>query len=66
MRCECSHHLVSLFTNLAAFERYSAECESRYPEDAALHSYLRATTANARSAIEEALARVVEQESLAY
>jgi len=64
VRCECPHHLVQLVYDLSAFERYSAECESRTPEDAALHAYLHLTTARARVLIEEALARVVVAEGL--
>lgn len=64
VRCECPHHLAQLVFSLAAFEQYSAECESRNAEDAALHRYLHLTTARARAMIEEALARVVELEGL--
>ncbi len=65
VRCECPHHLVHLVYALTAFEEYSAQCESRSPEDAALHAYLYRTTAKARWMMEEALARVVEAEGLA-
>jgi DNA-binding transcriptional MerR regulator len=64
VRCECPHHLVDLVNGLSAFERYSAECESRSPEDAALHAYLHLTTARARALMEEALARVATAEGL--
>ena len=64
IKCECPHHLSDLATNLAAFEGYSAECENRNPDDAALHAYLHSTTARARAMIEEALARVVEAEGI--
>lgn len=64
VRCECPHHLVHLVYGLAAFEEYSAQCESRSPEDAALHAYLYRTTARARWMMEEALARLVEAEGL--
>jgi DNA-binding transcriptional MerR regulator len=64
VRCECPHHLAQLVFSLGAFEQYSAECESRNAEDAALHRYLHLTTARARAMIEEALARVVEVEGL--
>lgn len=66
VRCACPHHLVELISKLVAFEQYSADCESRNLEDAALHSLLHATTANARAMIEEALAWVVEQEKINY
>jgi DNA-binding transcriptional MerR regulator len=62
VKCECPHHLADLISGLSAFEQYSAECENRSPDDAALHAYLHATTAKARSLMEEALARVLEAE----
>ena len=49
---------------LVAFESYSAECENRSSEDAALHAYLHATTAQARAMLEDALTRVVEAEGI--
>ncbi|CRI67402.1 putative Transcriptional regulator, MerR family [Thiocapsa sp. KS1] len=65
VRCECPHHLVDLVLSLNAFERYSAECEDRNAEDAALHAYLHASTARARTLMEAALARVVAAEGIA-
>ena len=62
--CECPMHLAQLITSLVRFEIYSAECESRNAEDAALHSYLHNTTSRARNMMERALARVVELENL--
>jgi DNA-binding transcriptional MerR regulator len=62
--CECPHHLSDLIMSLSAFEAYSAECESRSKEDATLHAHLQATTAQARSMLEDALARLVETERL--
>lgn len=64
VECECPKHLVDLVMSLSAFEAYSAACESSCPDDAALHAYLHATTAQARSRIEEALARVAEADGL--
>jgi DNA-binding transcriptional MerR regulator len=64
VRCECPHHLVQLVYDLSAFERYSAECESRSPEDSALHAYLHLTVARARALVEEALARLAAAEGL--
>ncbi len=64
VHCECPKHLVDLLLNLHAFETYSSECIDRSPEDAALHGYLHLMTAQARSRIEEALARLVEVEGL--
>lgn len=62
--CECPKHLAQLVSSLARFEAYSAECESRDIEDAALHGYLYNVTAQARKTMEIALARVVELEGL--
>ncbi|MFC1560625.1 MerR family transcriptional regulator [Pseudomonadota bacterium] len=62
--CECPLHLAQLISRLVRFEAYSAECESRNAEDAALHSYLHNTTSRARSMMERALKRVVELENL--
>jgi hypothetical protein len=64
VRCECPHHLVDLLRSLNAFERYSAECEDRNADDAALHAYLHAATAQARAVMESALARVVAAEGI--
>lgn len=64
VECECPRHLVDLVMSLTAFEVYSAECENRSPEDAALHMHLHATTAHARAMIEDALAHVVRAEGL--
>lgn len=62
--CECPQHLGNLLTNLVAFEKYSAECESRNEEDEALHRFLYETTARARAMMEHALQEVVETEGL--
>jgi DNA-binding transcriptional MerR regulator len=62
--CECPTHLAELITRLLHFELYSAECESRSAEDAALHAYLHKTTSRARNMMERALVRVVELEKL--
>lgn len=64
IECECPRHLTELISSLAAFEHYSTECESRSPEDAALHTYLHATASRARVMIEEALSRVIETENI--
>lgn len=64
VRCECPHHLVDLVTALAAFEAYSEECEIRHADDAALHAFLNASTARARSIMETALAKVVAAEGI--
>lgn len=64
VQCECPHHLVDIVRTLVHFERYSAECENRDSEDAALHGRLRATTAVARARFERALIEVAEYEGL--
>lgn len=63
--CECPNHMAEVVRTLASFERYSADCESRNAEDAALHAYLHQTTAQARALMEDALAHLVEAEGLA-
>jgi len=60
--CECPRHLVELVLNLGSFERYSAECANRSPEDAALHRDLELTAATARQMMEDALVRVAVAE----
>jgi transposase-like protein len=65
IRCECPRHLVDLVSSLAAFEAYSDECEARNPDDAALHAFLNASAARARSIIESALAKVIAAEGIA-
>ena len=64
VECECPHHLADLVYNLAAFEAYSAECENRSEEDAALHAYLHVVTARARHMMEEALGQLAQAENL--
>lgn len=64
INCECPHHLVDLIMSLSAFEAYSATCESRSREDAALHAMLHATAAHARALLEQALADVASLEGI--
>ena len=64
VKCECPKHLAELIASLSGFERYSAECESRSPRDAALHAYLHATASQARHMIEDALDHVIEIEDI--
>jgi len=64
LRCECPHHLADLVSALAAFEGYCDECEARSADDAALHAYLHASTAQARSLMESALGRVIDAEGI--
>jgi len=64
VRCECPHHLADLIGNLSAFERYSEECEVRHADDAVLHRFLYAITAQARMLMETALERVLDAEGI--
>jgi DNA-binding transcriptional MerR regulator len=64
VKCECPHHLVQLVSGLVAFETYCRECEIRNVDDAALHAFLHAATAQARATMELALTRVVEAEGI--
>jgi DNA-binding transcriptional MerR regulator len=60
--CECLRHMAELVTQLAGFERYSHDCVSTGPADAALHRELCRTAGVARTMFEKALQRVVAQE----
>lgn len=62
--CECPRHLAEIVTQLAGFERYSADCLSRSPADAALHRHLSALAGTARALFEQALERVAVAEGL--
>jgi len=63
--CECSRHIVDLLIGLSSFERYSAECANRGPEDAVLHQYLERVAGSARAMFEEALVRIARAEGIA-
>ncbi len=62
--CECPRHLVDLVMNLASFERYSAQCASRNPQDIALHLSLQNAAGLARGIMEQALDKLVTAEGL--
>ncbi len=64
IKCECPKHITELVRHLVAFEIYSAECENESKQDAALHSYLHATTAQARSMLEDALMHLMRVEGI--
>ena len=64
IKCECPHHLAELIMALNAFEVYSANCENRNIEDAALHTYLHHSTAQARQIMEHALEHLIEVENI--
>ncbi len=63
--CECLRHMVEIVSQLASFERYSQECASTGPADAALHLRLARTAGAARTLFEHALQGVVSGEGLA-
>ena len=63
--CECPRHIVDLLIGLGSFERYSAECANRGPEDAVLHQYLERVAGSARALFEEALVRIARAEGIA-
>jgi len=62
--CECPRHMAEIVMQLAGFERYSAECLSRSPADAALHRYLAHVAGAARTLFERAVERLVAEEGL--
>lgn len=62
--CECLRHMSEIVAQLAGFERYSQECTSTGPADAALHRHLSQTAGVARTMFEQALQRVVDDEGL--
>ena len=64
VKCECPEHLAKLIEQLAAFERYSAHCESANREDAAMHMMLHAATAQVRRTMEDALKQLLDFEGL--
>jgi voltage-gated potassium channel Kch len=64
MACECPHHLVDLVNSLAAFEKYSEECESRNFKDSQVHALLRSIAGAARALLETGLERVIESEGI--
>lgn len=62
--CECPRHVAEIVQQLAGFERYSAECSSGGPADAALHRQLSELAGMARTLFEDVLERVVSDEGL--
>jgi MerR family transcriptional regulator, light-induced transcriptional regulator len=59
--CECLRHMTEIVAQLTAFERYSRECASSSPADAALHRDLSAMAGAARTRFEQALQRAVAE-----
>lgn len=64
LACECPRHVAEIVMQLAGFERYSAECTTRSPADAALHRHLGGVAGAARTLFERALERLVSEEGL--
>ena len=64
--CECPRHLAELLLMVGSFERYSAQCASRNPEDAQLHQELGRAAGQARGILEQAMERLARAEGLAY
>lgn len=64
--CECPRHLAELLLMVGSFERYSAQCASRNPEDAQLHQELEHAAGQARSVLEVAMERLARAEGLKY
>ncbi len=62
--CECPGHIVDIIRTLLRFEIYSADCENRNADDAALHLALRKVTANARRQFEVAALEIAEHEQM--
>jgi hypothetical protein len=55
LSCECPRHLTDLLLMVGSFERYSARCAHRNPDDARLHSQLELAAGQARVVLEGAL-----------
>ncbi|MFC5459745.1 MerR family transcriptional regulator [Massilia niabensis] len=64
LSCECPRHLSDLLMMLFSFERYSAQCANRNPEDARLHAQLELAAGQARMVLEEAMEALAIAEGL--
>lgn len=62
--CECPRHLAELLVQLSHFEAYSADCQHRNADDAALHAHLAGVAAGCRARLESALEHVALHEGL--
>lgn len=62
--CECPSQLSDLLIGIRAFERYSANCANRSPEDAQLHRHLEQSACKAREILERALDHLVKVEKI--
>ena len=66
VKCECPRHLADIIQTLNAFEDYSRQCENLNQDDTSLHAYLLASTARARSILEQSLAKIAEAKCIRY
>lgn len=64
LACECPRHLAEVLMTVGSFERYSAQCAVRSPEDAELHAALQCSAGQARALLEDALERLALAEGL--
>lgn len=62
--CECPRHLSDLLLMVGSFERYSAQCANRNPEDARLHAQLELAAGQARVVLEGAMTALAIAEGL--
>ncbi len=62
--CECPRHLSEILLMLTSFERYSEQCASGTPADAAFHEELNHAAGSARMLLESALERLARAEGL--
>ena len=64
LSCECPRHLTDLLFMLGSFERYSAQCANRNPEDARMHKMLELASGQARVVLEDALTALAVADGL--
>lgn len=62
--CECPRHLTELLLMVGSFERYSQQCASRNPEDAALHAQMALASGKARMLLEDAMEQLATADGL--
>lgn len=62
--CECPSQLAELLISVSAFERYSAQCASQTPDDAALHKRLEQDAAKVRTILETSITAVIRHENI--
>jgi DNA-binding transcriptional MerR regulator len=64
LSCECPRHLSDLVLMVGSFERYSARCAARNPQDARLHQDLELAAGRARVILEAALEQLARADGL--